>query len=311
MPILADGELEPALRACIEELRARHCSPAYLVQIERVVSAFLSHLSAKGINDVGAVRGEHIAAWLRELREGTTSRGAPLSIWSQHDYLAMVRVFFGSLARRGRLFADPVGDLRVRKPRGMPRGVLSEPEARRLVHAPLPWTKLGARDRAILETLYGTGIRAAECAALELADVNLAAEELLVRNGKGRKDRLVPLVGRARKAIALYLQDARQELVKDPRERTLFLTRSGTRLGVPALRAVVRSAARTARITHRVTTHALRHTYATQLVRGGADIRYVQELLGHRSLQTTAIYTRVAIDDLRRAIARCHPRGKR
>ena len=220
-----------------------------------------------------------------------------------------MRVFFGSLVKRGRLFADPVGDLRVRRQRSLPRGVLSEAEARRLVHAPLAWTTLGARDRAILETLYVTGIRAGECVGLELGDLDLAAGELLVRDGKGRKDRLVPLLGRAREAIALYLEASRQELLRDPRETTLFLSRSGTRLGVPGLRQIVRSAARAARITHAVTTHALRHTCATELVRGGADIRHVQELLGHRSVQTTAIYTRVAVEDLRRVIACCHPRG--
>lgn len=311
MPTRAAGKLEAALRVVIEELRARHCSPAYVVQVERIVSRFLSHLAAKGIRDVRGVRTEHIAAWIRQLRERPSRRGGQLAVWSQHAYFATVRVFFGALVRRGRLFADPVGDLRVKKPRGIPRGVLSEAEARRLVHAPLPWTTIGARDRAILETLYGTGIRGSECAGLALGDVDLSAGELLVRDGKGRKDRLVPIVGQARKAIALYLREARQDLLKDPRETTLFLTRSGTRFGVPGIRAVVRSAARRARIAHPVTTHALRHTYATQLVRGGADIRYVQELLGHRSVQTTAIYTRVAIADLRRAITRCHPRGKR
>ena len=310
MPTLADGSLAEALRAFVDELRARHCSPAYFAQAEQVLSAFLSHLFAKGIRDVHSVRSEDIAAWLRELRE-RARHGVPLSLRSQHDYLAIVRVFFASLVRRGHLFADPVGDLRVRKPHAVPRGVLSEAEARRLVHAPLPWTKLGARDRAILETLYGTGIRAAECAGLALGDVDLAAGELLVRDGKGRKDRLVPLLGRARGAVAGYLQGVRQELLKDPRETTLFLSRSGTRLGVPALRQIVRTAARAARMSRPVTTHALRHTCATQLVRRGADIRYVQELLGHRSVQTTAIYTHVAIDDLRHAIARSHPRGKR
>jgi site-specific recombinase XerD len=126
------------LRGFLEELRARHCSPAYVLQVERVVSAFLSHLAARGVRDVGGVRTEHIAAWLRELRERPTPRGGPLTVWSQHDYLAIVRVFFGSLVRRRRLFVDPVGDLRVRKPRAVPRGVLSQGEARRLVQAPLP-----------------------------------------------------------------------------------------------------------------------------------------------------------------------------
>jgi integrase/recombinase XerD len=311
VPIPGDASLAAVLVGFLDELRSRHSSPSYVGQAEQVLSAFLSHLNAKGIDDVRAVKGEDVAAWLRELRGRTTRQGAPLSLRSQHDYLAVVRVFFAALVKRGRLFADPVGELCVKKPRGLPRAVLSEAEARRLVQAPLASARLGARDRAILETLYATGIRASECAGLELSDLDLGAEELLVRDGKGRKDRLVPLVGRARKAIARYLQDSRRELLKDPRETTLFLSRSGRRLGVPGLRQIVRTAAGAARIGQAVTTHALRHTCATELVRGGADIRHVQELLGHRSVETTAVYTRVAVEDLRRVMARCHPRGRR
>jgi integrase/recombinase XerD len=310
VPIRADGSLSAALGGFLDELRSRHCSPAYVRQAELVLSGFLSRLAEKGIRDVRAVRNEDVAAWVRELREAKTRSGAALSLRSQHDYVAIVRVFFGSLVRRGRLFADPVGELRVRRPRGLPRGVLSEVEARRLVQAPLASARLGARDRAILETLYATGIRASECAGLELSDLDLGAGELLVRDGKGRKDRLVPLLGRARHALGLYLQGSRQELLRDPRETTLFLSRQGRRLGVPGLRQIVRTAARSAGIGRAVTTHALRHTCATQLVRGGADIRHVQELLGHRSVETTAVYTCVAVEDLRRVIARCHPRAR-
>jgi integrase/recombinase XerD len=308
VPIPGDGSLAEALVGFLDELRSRHSSPAYVRQAEEVLSGFLSHLNGKGMDDVRAVKGEDVAAWLGELRGRTTRQGTPLSVRSQHDYLALVRVFFAALVKRGRLFADPVGDLRVRKPRHLPRAVLSEAEARRLVQAPLASARLGTRDRAILETLYATGIRASECAGLELSDLDLGAGELLVRNGKGRKDRLVPLLGRARHALGLYLQGSRQELLRDPRETTLFLSRSGRRLGVPGLRQIVRTAARAAGIGQPVTTHALRHTCATELVRGGADIRHVQELLGHRSVETTAVYTRVAIGDLRRVMARCHPR---
>jgi integrase/recombinase XerD len=308
---LAAGSFTSALGGFLDELRSRHSSASYVRQAERVLAVFLSHLRENGIDDVHEVRHEDVAAWLRELRERRTRRGALLSSWTQADYFDIVRVFFASLVKRSGLFVSPVGELCVRRHRSLPRAVLSEAEARRLVHAPLPVTALGVRDRAILETLYGTGIRAGECAGLAVMDLDIAAGELLVRDGKGRKDRRVPLVGRARKAVSLYLDVARQELLQDPRETTLFLSRQGRRLGTAGLRRIVKTAARAARISRTVTTHGLRHTCATQLVRGGADIRYVQEILGHRSVQTTAIYTRVAIEDLRRVIARCHPRGRR
>jgi integrase/recombinase XerD len=133
-----------------------------------------------------------------------------------------------------------------------------------------------------------------------------------VRDGKGRKDRLLPLVGRVRKAMVRYLEGSPRELLHDPREttHTHTLSRSGRRLGVPGLRQIVRTAARTARIGQAVTTRALGHTCATELMRGGAEIRHVQELLGHSSAETTAVYTHVAVEDLRWVLARCHPRAR-
>jgi integrase/recombinase XerD len=307
---LAAGSFPAALGSFLDELRSRQLSRCYVHQAQAVLAVFLSHLRENGVGDVRSVRREHLVAWMRQLRERRTRRGTLLSSWTQADYLDIVRVFFAALVTQGRLFVSPVGDLRVRRHRHLPRAVLSEAQARRLVHAPLPASPLGVRDRAILETLYGTGIRAAECVGLDVVDVDLRAGELMVRDGKGRKDRLVPLVGRARKAVERYLAVVRQELLQDPRETTLFLSRDGRKLGTAGLRRIVKRAAKAARIGQSVTTHGLRHTCATQLVRGGADIRYVQELLGHRSVATTALYTRVAVEDLRATVARCHPRGR-
>jgi site-specific recombinase XerC len=176
---------------------------------------------------------------------------------------------------------------------------------------PDPFTVRGKRDRAVLELLYGTASRVGECERLDLPDVDLLRGQLFVRLGKGRKDRVVPVVGRAAAALDVCLRDSRPEAVHDPRERALFLTTRGTRLPVKRIEDLVRSHAKAAGITVRVTPYTLRHGCATHLLQNGADVRHVQKLLGHACVNTTAIYTHVAPEDLRRAVEKAHPRERR
>jgi site-specific recombinase XerD len=161
------------------------------------------------------------------------------------------------------------------------------------------------RDRAILETLYGTGVRIGEAVRTDLQDLDLGQGVLLVRNGKGKKDRVVPISGRAAAALERYMA-VRLDLQKRP-DMALFLSRYGSRLSIVGLRAAVQRHGRA--IGLQLGPHSLRHACATHLLQGGADIRHVQELLGHRSLMTTALYTKVAIKDLRAVLARSHPRA--
>jgi site-specific recombinase XerD len=200
---------------------------------------------------------------------------------------------------------NPARALSLPKSTSLPRGILSIPQARRLMAAPFPGSVIGQRDRAILELLYGTGLRLGEVARTDVTDLDLPSGLLLVRNGKGRKDRLVPICGAAAAALDSYLRNSRPELVARI-DSALFLSRDGARLGAAVLRARIQYYGR--RLGVRLTPHALRHSCATHLLRGGADLRHVQALLGHRRLTTTALYTRVAISDLRAVVARCHPR---
>jgi site-specific recombinase XerD len=188
---------------------------------------------------------------------------------------------------------------------------LTQAEACRLVETPSPHTGVGQRNRAILETLYGTGVRLSECVRLELTDVDLGEGTLLVRSGKGRKDRLLPLPARAATALDLYLRDGRPRLVRGAPEPGLFVSRDGRRLKPVSVQFVVWWHAKRAGIRTRISPHMLRHACATHLLRGGADVRHIQELLGHERLETTEVYTRVEIADLRDALARAHPRERR
>jgi integrase/recombinase XerD len=193
----------------------------------------------------------------------------------------------------------------------LPRARLNQEQAKRLVAHPSPFTARGKRSRAVLELLYGTGIRVSECERLDLRDLDLASGELFIRDGKGRKDRVVPVVGRAAHAMDVYVREVRPDLMRDPREAALFLTRTGGRLRVKSIQYLVRMRARAAEIPHPITPHTLRHGCATHLLQGGADVRHVQKLLGHQSLDTTAIYTKVTVGDLAKAVEKAHPREKR
>jgi integrase/recombinase XerD len=252
----------------------------------------------------------HPGRHARHLARHKTARGESYSLATQRTYLSLVQRFFRFLFRAGVLLEDPALDLVLPSWKRLPRAVLNEGQARRLVAAPSPWTPLGKRDRAILETLYGCALRVSECERLDLTDLHITKSEVLVRDGKGRKDRVVPVVGRAVAALEVYLSEARPDLVRNPRERALFLTRNGTRLGVQVIQNLVRNHARAAGLEIRVSPHSLRHGCATHLLQGGADIRHVQKILGHESVETTAIYTKVAPTDLARAVARAHPRER-
>jgi len=203
---------------------------------------------------------------------------------------------------------NPAKDVPLPARRRLPRAI-GQGDVRRLLDAPSTGTLVGQRDRAVLELLYGTGLRLTECVRLDLADVDLTGGTVLVRNGKGRKDRFVPVTGRARAAIETYLREARPGLTEREDDRSLFVSRHGTRLGGMSIRAMVRRYGLSVGV--KLSTHVLRHSYATHLLQGGADVRHVQELLGHKDVSTTALYTKVDTSTLAKVLRRCHPRERR
>jgi integrase/recombinase XerD len=301
---------EGALAALVLDLRRRFYSKALETHATDALTRFFRHLRAQHIHDLRTVREEHLDAYARELANAISSRGKPYSLSTRCWHLQEVKRFFAFLVERGVLLQDPALDLELPHWKQLPRALLHQEHARQLVAHPDPSTNRGKRSRAILELLYGTGIRVGECERLDVRDLDLGQGVLLIRDGKGRKDRVVPVVGCAAEALDLYLREARPELVKDPSETALFLTRRGTRVLVKSIQYLVRMNARAAEIPVPVTPHALRHGCATHLLQGGADVRHVQQLLGHKSLDTTAIYTHVAPEDLAQAVAKAHPRER-
>jgi integrase/recombinase XerD len=276
----------------------------------RSARRFLLWLDERGVA-VSDARSADIEAYQAHVCSLRQKDGAPYSIPEQHNRIAVVKALFRFLCRRGDVLSDPSGAVEYPRPeKRLPRGVLARDEARKLVEAPDASTPFGLRDRAILEVFYGTGIRAGELAKLKTTDVDIEDRILRVLLGKGRKDRTVPLTRAAAEAVERYLVDGRPMIRGAMSSRWLFLPLRGGRMYDSLLNAVVQDAAKKAGIEKHVTCHTLRHSCATHLLRGGADIRHIQALLGHACLGSTERYTHVEISDLSKVVKRAHPRGR-
>ena len=307
---------ESLLGAFIEDLRVKRYAPSSEKRAINALPRFFIHLRDEGVRDLRAVGEAHLASYARKLRAAIARySGAPLRPMTRRGYLHVVRRFFAFLTRTGVLLRNPAADLVLQKPDHLPRTVLTPRQAERLIHSPSRWSWLGQREWAILELLYGTGIRRGECVRLDVSDVDLQQGTVLVRDAKGKRDRLIPIPARAAIALDVYLRESRPEIVKDPRERALFLSYTtgsrGRRLAAGSINVIVTKHTRAAKIPHHVHPHALRHSCATHLLQGGADLKHAQELLGHRRITSTATYTRVSVKDLLKVFERSHPRERR
>jgi site-specific recombinase XerD len=299
---------EALLSLYLESLRSRRRGESQLKTAAQGLSRFFAHLEKKGIRSVRQVREADVLAFVRSLaRERSPRTGRRLAANTCSLYVSVVRRFFAFLEERRLVFQSPARDVplptRIRLPRA-----IGERDVARLLEAPSSSTPLGQRDRALLELLYGSGLRLKECVRLDLVDLDLKTGTLLVRNGKGKKDRYVPLTGGARTVLETYLQEARPLLAERWDDGSLFLSRRGRRLGDMSVRMIVKRAG--AKMGLKVTTHVLRHSYATHLLKGGADVRHVQKLLGHKDISTTTLYTKVDTSSLGSMLRRCHPRER-
>jgi integrase/recombinase XerD len=222
--------------------------------------------------------------------------------------LSALRGLYRHLVREGALSTNPTDHVdRPRTARPLPR-TLSLEAAAALVEAPDVSTPLGMRDRALLELLYATGMRASECLGLRLDDLNLSAGYVIC-TGKGRKQRLVPVGAEALARVRAWLRDARGRFTRRRDSGHLFVNARGQRLSRQALWTIVRRNGRAAGITRRISPHVLRHSFASHLLEGGADLRAVQVMLGHADITTTQIYTHLPSATLKRMYRRFHPRA--
>jgi len=290
----------------------------------RTVASYHSHLSfflawlaeETDVEEMTAVTPEVLHAWQTWLYGFADEDGRGLAIATQAARLSVVRSFFRFLVKTDVLLYDPAASIELPKRKGiLPRSVLSKKEVERLLAAPDATTPLGLRDRAMLEVLYSTGIRNAELRSLTIYDVDLDRGLVRVNEGKNAKDRVVPLGEAACRWVKEYLTEARPKLLEahhdHANESTLFLSKNGNPLVPLGVIYPIRKHAKAAGIERVVTPHTMRHTFATHLLQGRADIRHIQAMLGHASVATTQIYTRVEVTDLKAVHRRCHPRERR
>jgi integrase/recombinase XerD len=242
--------------------------------------------------------------------------GAPLSHQTQAKRLISVRAFFQWMARQHHLLYNPASELELpRQQQRLPRDILTVAEVEQVLNAcdTRDPSGLGLRDRAMLEALYSTGMRRSELTSLRADDLDLGRGTVFIRQGKGGKDRVVPIGSRACRWVGRYLFEVRPELVDVDDDGTLFLARHGQGMQAKQLSNIVRQAIATANLerfkdTHpNAACHLLRHACATHMLENGADIRYIQALLGHADLSTTEVYTRVSILQLKAVHERTHP----
>lgn len=299
----------------LRHLEAERYSPVTIQGYRYAIKPFLLYLKKVNIRRFSQVTMDVILSYQDYIHHEHRSRytGKPVSSYHQRNLLAVLKVFFRYLLRSGRILSDPT-NLMVfpRIPKRLPRDILTKREMRRLLASCDLTTPHGYRDRVIFEVLYATGIRRDEMRNLKLYDVDTQKRELMVRLGKGAKDRVIPIAKKACEVIERYVTDHRRHLLDPvrPDEGYLILSSYGVKLGRDFTTEFLRKYTRKAKIKKKITTHSFRHTMATHLLKNKASIRAIQELLGHEQLTSTQIYTKVEVSDLRKVIDRAHPREK-
>ena len=289
-----------------ETLAVRGYSNATVTLYGACLSYFNGWLKDRGITDLKQISARVINDYQDAVRQ------KPWAEQTRAVYIRSVKRLFEHLIENNRLLINPAEDL-VATRRGNCKlaPVLSQDQVKRLLEQPDVSTNTGIRDRAVLEVLYATAIRRGELLGLCIHDVQLQERVLYIRKAKTRVDRVVPLTKTAASYLKQYLTHIRPKWVKKRSEhRKLFLANTGAALNGGALQAIIRKQRMDAKITCPVSAHTLRRSCATHMLRCGADIRYVQALLGHANLKTTQIYTRVASKEIKRTHNRNHP-GKR
>jgi integrase/recombinase XerD len=311
-PLAVDPEgLSALAEEHLEWMRARNYSAATLSNRGAYLRRFIAWCADRGLARPSEITKPILERYQRSLYHYRRRDGRPISFRSQVIHFTAVRVFFRYLARANVIVSNPAADIELPKvERRLPRAVLTASEAEQVLALPDVKDPVGLRDRAILETFYSTGIRRMELAHLLVFDVDHERGTLMVRQGKGKKDRLIPIGERALAWIAKYLDEVRPLFLVEPDHHHLFLGAWGEPLSVSWVTDRVRDYVQKANLGKSGSCHLFRHTMATLMLEGGADIRHVQEMLGHADIKTTQVYTQVSIQKLKAVHDATHPGAK-
>ncbi|MCP4996452.1 MAG: tyrosine-type recombinase/integrase [Gammaproteobacteria bacterium] len=269
---------------------------------------FLDEIDIQSLTDLNR---DVLLEYQQELAFKLTAKGTLLTLRSQGFFLGVVKGFCKYLKEEDYLLTNPAETITLpKKPKRLPKVILDSNELKKLLAAPDMRTNKGYRNRIVLEILYDTGIRAAEMAAVKLHDLDLDGGYLTIRSGKGAKDRVVPVSPRVCHMIKEYLLMVRPQLLGGKDDGALILNRWGSEMTPLAVWSIVKRCVFLAGMKKNISTHTFRHSCATHMLKAGAPIRYIQELLGHESLESTQIYTKVTINDLKEIHAKYHPGEK-
>jgi len=295
-------------RTYLDWLAVRNYSPTTIASREHHLREFAKWCHERALARPADITKPILERYQRFLFHYRKKNGQPLSFRSQHGALVPVRAFFKWLCRQNLLLSNPASDLDLpRLEKRLPKHILTTGEVERVLALPDASDPLGLRDRAILEVFYSTGMRRMELAHLKLYDLDQERGTLMLRQGKGKKDRMIPIGERAIGWINRYLDEARPKLALTPDDGTIFLTNVGEAFELNRLTQLARHYVDAAETGKRGSCHLFRHTCATLMLENGADIRFIQQLLGHAELSTTQIYTQVSIRMLKQVHTATHP----
>jgi integrase/recombinase XerD len=295
----------------LEWLRMKNYAERTVENRRVYLNFFIGWCEARSLSRPVEVTKPILERYQRHLFHLRKDNGQPLFFRAQHSRLVPVRGYFKWLTRQNVLLSNPASELELpRLERRLPKHVLTASEAEQVIGTADVAEPLGIRDRALLETVYSTGVRRMELLSLNVYDLDMDRGTLMVRQGKGKKDRMVPIGQRAVVWLGRYLAEVRPSLVVPPDEGRLFLTSHGEGFTPHGMSTLVKRYVDAADIGKRGACHLFRHTMATLMLENGADIRFIQEMLGHVKLETTQIYTQVSIRKLKEIHTATHPSAK-
>lgn len=303
-------KLEEARQRYLNELTMKGLTLKTIKAKIRLIGLFHEQLNSQEIQAVESITEADIGHFLTQRYYQMNRYGRQNSAKARSREIGTLKDYFECLTQRDILTKNPAKTIQPVRSTGvrLPKDILSKHELRKLFKLPDSGTLGGYRDRMILELLYATGIRRAELCCLKLADINLSQQHILVREGKNKKDRVVPVNDTALHYIATYLNEIRPSLAKRECPDNLVLSSTGKAVRSAGLNALLNPYLKAVSPKKELTIHSLRHTVATHLLQRGMKLRHVQELLGHESMETTVRYVQLSLKDLQKEYRRCHPR---
>jgi len=299
------------MRLHLDALGVRGYSERTLGACEWSLSDFILWCQERDLMRAQEITKPILERYQRMLFYARKEDGKPLTLTTQHTRLVFIKQFFRWLTKENYILSNPASGIELPKvEKRLPKHVLTAQEAELVIAQADVERPIGIRDRAILETLYSTGIRRRELSSIRLFDLDSDRGTMMVRQGKGRKDRLIPIGERAAAWVEKYLREVRPSFAVEPDDGTLFLTHLGEPFSAHNLSYLVGRYVKASGIPKQGGCHLFRHTMATLMLEGGADIRFIQQMLGHAKLETTQLYTQVSIRKLKEIHTMTHPAAK-